>query len=138
MKLYLTGFFLLMAFGAIVGCSSRSPDEKMSWMSEKISNKLDLNEDQELKLKDLMAAFKEQKKAHADEEGKSQLKTMVLSEKLNHDALKGLFAKKQAKMNDSFEAVYPKLEAFHASLNPEQKKEVVEFFEKMSKKWNHH
>lgn len=125
---------LVLALGAM-SCKDKGPDAKIDWVEDKIVSKLDLNKEQEGKLHDLIIAVKDQRKAHkADSEtGKAKIKELILSERLKKDELKDLFNKKQTQMTASFDAVYPKLEAFHASLNSEQKQEAVEYLDKLSK-----
>lgn len=125
---------LVLALGAM-SCKDKGPDAKIDWVEDKIVSKLDLNKEQEGKLHDLVLAVKEQRKAHkADSEScKTRVKDMILSEKLQKDELKTMFSKKQEQMNTSFDAVYPKLEAFHASLTLDQKKDAVDYLEKISK-----
>lgn len=134
----ITGALLVM--GVATGCKSgaKGPEGKMNWITEKITDKLDLDKDQENKLRDLVQTVQEQRKAHR-EESKSQrdeLKAMILSEKLDKEAAQKLMDSRQAAMRQSFDPVFEKLQVFHASLKPEQKKEAVELMEKFGKRFH--
>ncbi|WPU67018.1 Spy/CpxP family protein refolding chaperone [Peredibacter starrii] len=130
----------LLVMGVAAGCKpgGKGPDGKMNWITEKITDKLDLDKDQENKLRDLVQTVQEQRTAHR-EQSKSQrveLKAMVLSEKLDKDAARKLMDNRQAAMRESFDPVFEKLQVFHASLRPEQKKEAVELMEKFGKRFH--
>src|SRR5437868_5671694 len=92
------------AMAGLVGCTPKSPEARMNWVAGKVTDKLDLNKEQEAKLKDLIEAINQQRIAHKSERKENQtlLKDMVLSEKLNHDVLRGLIEKKETGINASF------------------------------------
>ncbi|WP_408096000.1 Spy/CpxP family protein refolding chaperone [Peredibacter sp. HCB2-198] len=134
----ITGTLLVM--GVATGCKSggKGPEGRLNWITEKVTDKLDLDKDQENKLRDLVKTVQEQRKAHLDQ-SKSQhdeLKAMILSEKLDKEAARKLMENRQAAMREGFDPVFEKLQVFHASLRPEQKKEAVELMEKFGKRFH--
>ena len=130
----------LLVMGAFAtGCNSgKSPEGRMNWVAEKVTSKLDLDKDQESKLRDLIKAVQAEKTAHKEKNKaqRDELKAMILSDKLNKDATRKLMEARHTAMNESFDPVFEKLQIFHASLNPEQKKEAVLLMEKFGKRFH--
>lgn len=138
-KMVMFATFLLAVAGLATGCKSgkSSHEQKMNWVVEKVTDKLELDKDQENKLRDLVATVRETKKAQGEKyKGqKEELKTLLLSEKLDKAASRKLFDQRQTAMSESFDPVFEKLQVFHASLTAEQKKEAVKYLEKFEKRF---
>lgn len=138
-KMAMFAMFLLAVAGFASGCKpgKSTPEQKMNWVVEKVSDKLELDKDQENKLKDLVATAHEIKKTQGEKRKaqKEELKALLLSEKLDKTASRKLFDGRQQAMSESFDPVFEKLQVFHASLTAEQKKEAVKYLEKFEKRF---
>lgn len=128
---------------SVTGCSShhkRDPEKKMAKMEKKISSELDLNDDQEMKLKavfDAKKAIMEENKAQK-EMMLGEMQAMIKEPTLDRTKFKSLMDKKEtlheAKEDAFMERVYPKLATFHDSLTAEQREKAA----KCMKKHTHH
>lgn len=139
LKMALFAMFLIVVAGVVTGCKpgKSTPEQKMNWVVEKVTDKLELDKDQENKLRDLVATVHETRKAQS-EKRKAQteeFKALLLSEKLDKTASRKLFDQRQTAMSESFDPVFEKLQVFHASLTAEQKKEAVKYLEKFEKRF---
>lgn len=128
----------LFAIGSIgvlaTGCN-RSPEEKMTAISEKIADKLDFNDQQKVLLGDIT---NELKKDFAEEKSlrlakKEEFKNMLLADDLDKARIKGLIKERQARMDSKIDKYLDKVAALHKTLTPEQKKEILEKAEKFHK-----
>lgn len=110
---------------------------RMNWMVEKVTDKLELDKDQENKLRDLAKTIAHVKKSQREKRkaDKETLKNMILSEKLDKEAGRKLFDSHQEAHRQAFDPVFEKLQAFHASLTKEQKQEAVKYLEKFEKRF---
>lgn len=130
----------LLVMGAMAtGCKSgKNPEERANWITEKVTSKLDLDKDQESKLRDLVKAVQDERQAQREKNKaqKAELKEMILSDKLDKEATRKLMDTRHAAMKESFDPVFEKLQVFHASLKPEQKKEAVKLMEKFGKRFH--
>ena len=141
LKMFTFAMFLLAITGLATSCQSgkkhHKDDRKVTWMIEKVTNKLDLNQDQQEKFKDLVSSFREQKRVQAEKHKADfdGLKTMLLSDKIEKDKTLALMDKRQNAMREGFDPVFEKLQNFHSSLTAEQKKEAVKYLEKFEKRF---
>ncbi|WP_413288432.1 Spy/CpxP family protein refolding chaperone [Bdellovibrio sp. HCB337] len=126
---------MLLALGGIgviaAGCN-RSPEEKMTAISEKIADKLDFNDQQKGLLGDIT---NELKKDFAEEKSirnakKEEFKNMLLSDDLDKTKIKTLIKERQARMDSKVDKYLDKVAALHKTLTPEQKKEILDKVEK--------
>jgi Spy/CpxP family protein refolding chaperone len=131
---------ILLAIGGIgvmaAGCH-RSPEEKMTAISEKIADKLDFNDQQKALLADIIG---EMKKDFAEEKAlrqsmKGDFKTMILSDDLDKSKIKSLIKERQARMDSKVDKYLDKVAALHKTLTPEQKKEIIDKIEKVHRHW---
>lgn len=119
----------------LIGCD-RSPGQRADFLVKKISSKLDLDEIQKTKLIELKDAFQQARKRHqADKNAmRSEVKQLLLSDKISENSVKDLIAKKERIVGEEFPVVFAKFQDFHASLSKEQKEEAVALIEKFRKK----
>lgn len=129
---------ILLAIGGVgmiaAGCH-RSPEERMTAISEKIADKLDFNDQQKALLNDITS---ELKKDFADEKSlrdakKEEFKSMLLADDLDKAKIKNLIKERQARMDSKIDKYLDKVAALHKTLTPEQKKEILEKVEKFHK-----
>lgn len=119
------------------GCRNHSPEQRIAFVSEKIASKLDFNDQQKSLLKDItdevqkdMKEARERKKAGAEE-----IKSMISGDVLNKARVKELLQQRQEFIDSKMDKYIDKVAALHATLNPEQKKEILEKLEKFQGHW---
>ena len=102
-----------------------------------VNRELGLLDDQKAKLDDVKVTLLNIKKTHEADREKhlSDVKQLILSDKLDAAKVKALMAERQKMVDANFDTVFAKVSAFHASLTPEQKKKAAEFIDKISKEW---
>ena len=130
-----------LALTMVLGLSAcrSTPEEKAEFISERISDELELNDTQQtllntLKDKALLASktMKDNKK-----EMKSNLVTLISQPSIDHDQITLFMDSTMASMHTSVDDVIPSFIAFHASLSEEQKTQVINFIESHRKHHDH-
>ncbi len=130
-----------LALTMVLGLSAcrSTPEEKAEFISERISDELELNDTQQtllntLKDKALLAGktMKDNKK-----EMKSNLVTLISQPSIDHDQITLFMDSTMASMHTSVDDVIPSFIAFHASLSEEQKTQVINFIESHRKHHDH-
>lgn len=126
---------------AMVGCKGRghhgmSP-KHVEKMEKRIASKLDLNEAQKVKLSAITAELKKimAEKQSGRGEDIEFAKTQIKADKLNTAEIRSFLEQKQEDHVAIFERLSPKIVDFHASLNAEQKAEMVEFLDKVKERF---
>ena len=130
----------LTALGLLGSCRPRGPEQRAEWITDRISGKLYLNEQQKVKFNELKNTILEARSRHTGEhrQASQEIKAMILSEKLESQKIQRLIEKRQQIMKQEFDPVFAKLSEFHESLTPEQKREAVKLLEKFESRWHHH
>jgi hypothetical protein len=124
----------------LVACGHRhySPEERAEWVTERISDHLDLNKAQLAKLnavtEEFLADQKRFKQGH--DELIDQLIAEVKSPALNEGTLLNIVETRKAAVDAMAPRIIARLADFHASLNDEQKEKIVKKLEKI--KQHHH
>ncbi len=122
-----------LALTMVLGLSAcrSTPEEKAEFVSERISDELELTETQKallntLKDKALLAGktMKDNKK-----EMKGNFVALISQPSIDHDQITLLMDTAMASMHTRADDVIPSFIAFHASLTEEQKTQVVNFIE---------
>ncbi len=136
--------FSLIALASIfiaglAGCYNSGPEDKADWITAKISKKLDLDENQKLKLDELKnEVLNVRKETHNERDGHlKQVKEMIKGESLDKAEIKLLLTQKQEIFNKKSDIIIDKLIAFHASLKPEQKQLIINFIEERKEGHGH-
>jgi hypothetical protein len=126
----------LLLLGIFVACK-KTPEQKANYAVKKISRTLDLTDDQLEKLNalkdEVLAASKRQLTER--ESMFNEVKGLIVSDRLPEGEVKGLMVRKNQIRLEEFPSVFPKLQAFHASLSAEQKEEIVQIANKLYKKF---
>ncbi|WII70847.1 Spy/CpxP family protein refolding chaperone [Bdellovibrio sp. 22V] len=130
---------ILLAIGSVgflSGCH-KSPEERISAISEKIADKLDFNEQQKALLGDITS---EMKKDFAEEKNvrkgmKDTVKGLILADDLDKSRIKELIKARQARFDAKVDKYLDKVAALHKTLTPEQKKEMIDKIEKFHARW---
>lgn len=141
-KLFIS-FAIIASLGALImsGCSRHhhDPAEKAEWVVHKISKKMDLNDEQKIKLE---AVKDELMKHHAEHRQQKRMMldsliTEVQKPELNQTVLMDMVEHHKTMADKLAPGVIEKLAVFHASLDEEQKTELAEKLQKFKKHFNH-
>jgi Spy/CpxP family protein refolding chaperone len=121
----------------LAGCH-KSPEERITKISEKIADKLDFNEQQKVLLSDITT---ELKKDFAEEKAYKQsmqgeFKSMLLATDLDKAKIKETIKARQSRMDSKMDKYLDKVAALHKTLTPEQKNEILEKLEKLQNHWD--
>ena len=114
------------------GCFANSPEERAGWITDRIAYKLDLTDEQKVKLDAVKdEIMKNRETMHQDRlQHLPQVKELVTADTLDTLAIKELIQAKVNRVKSLSDPVLEKLVAFHASLTPEQKQKIADFLEK--------
>lgn len=130
---------MVFSFGGLAACN-KNKAQKAEYMVNKITKKLDLNDAQVKKLnviKDKVMTLHEKKK-DSKKEFHQKIKTLILSDKIDANEVKDLMAQRRNAIDEVLPEILPEVLEFHASLNGDQKKEIIEVMEKFKKKRGKH
>jgi Spy/CpxP family protein refolding chaperone len=119
------------------GCH-KSPEERITKISEKIADKLDFTDQQKVLLGDITT---ELKKDFAEEKAYKQsmqgdFKAMLLAPDLDKAKIKEAIKARQARMDSKVDKYLDKVAALHKTLSSEQKAEIIEKLEKFQNHWD--
>ena len=145
-KLFFGGLITILLGGGLIGCMghhNKTPEEKISYVAEKVTKKLDLNETQIINLKsltdELITAAKE---AKAHKQGTHQeLEALFSQPTLNQTRLQELVQEKTSRINDAAPNIIAAFAVFYDSLNAEQQAILLEKLKKCKddhRGWGHH
>ena len=121
------------------GRHHHDPEEKAEWIVHKVSKKLDLNDEQKVKLeavKDEFMRHHDVHKAHK-KEMYDKLIAEVVKPQIDQAVLLEMVDQHKTRVEEIAPGVIEKLAVFHASLNQEQKLELKEKLEKFKKRHVH-
>ena len=117
------------------GHHHHDPEDKAAWMVKKITRKLDLNEDQQTRLKAVSDEFFAHHRAQ-QEKNKQHIELLMAEARkpeLDKSALNDMFEEHQGQIRDLAPKIIDKLAIFHASLDDEQKEKLVDKLEDFKK-----
>lgn len=145
MKKFITITTLCLGLGSLAACKKNmSHAEKIDKISNKINSELELNTEQSEKLKELTSYLKlraqslKEKRKEKRISRKEFMKKQLLAEKINkqeiQDFINSNFMDRKANFDKDLSIILVKLENFHASLNENQKEELLELTEKFQRK----
>lgn len=122
-----------LALTMVLGLSAcrSTPEEKAEFVSERISDKLELSESQQALLNNLKDKALLAGKTMKDNktEMKSKLVALISQPSIDHDQITLFMDSAMATMHTGVDDVIPSFIAFHASLSEEQKTQVIDFIE---------
>lgn len=118
---------------------SQSPEKKAEWVVKKISNELNLDDNQKAKLNDIKSEFLTKHQSIGDMKSEiwDEMYKQVISEKIDEEKLNALFAEKETQFKDMRTFSISKFAEFHAMLTPEQRNELSEKMKKFKEKCPH-
>lgn len=118
---------------------SKSPEEKIEYFVEHVSDELDLTESQEIKVKNLAEEI--HKKIENQKSSTHEIYTVLLEEvksnTVDKEKLNSVVDNKLKKFNEMKPFFIDKFAEFHNILTPEQRTELAEKMEKMHKRMRH-
>ena len=139
----LTSAILLL--GGLTACGTRGPGgwsearvtEMRSKMVERISDKLDLNAEQKIKLDAVTAEMEAQRKAFRGNgaDPRDEIKTLIASDRFDRSKAQALLAQKTAAVQQQGPKVLTALADFYDSLTPAQQQQVRERLDKGRGGW---
>ena len=137
MKNLKRSLFLIIACGVVMAGCQKGPEQKAEYAVKKITKKLDLNESQEAKLREIKTMALETRKKYSEEkkEALSKVIDLINSEKLDEGVVRDLIERRRKVMESEFPRFFPKVQELHATLDSSQKEKLTSFIEKMQKKF---
>lgn len=109
----------------------RSPEQKAAFINGRISSKLDLNDDQEKKLKDVsdeIVDLASEFKALRDRDHEA-LVALVKSPEMDQAQVLAAFKEREAKIDAKLPGILAKVAELHKTLTDEQRTQIVEMIE---------
>lgn len=137
MKWFPRSFAFIFCALAAAGCRHGTPEHRAEFVVSKMARVLGLSPEQKAKLEDLKAAILS---VRTEGEGDrkqaiAEIRSAILSDRLDAGRAKAAIEKHQdlrrKRMESEFEAVFPKLAEFHASLTIEQKNKAVAWIDEL-------
>ena len=127
-------------YGGHGGWSAKSPEERAEFrakMVDRVSSRLDLNEDQKKKLSVLGDKLSEQRAALAGAgDPREQVRALVAGEKFDRAKAQALVGEKTAAVQARSPEVIAAAADFYDSLNPTQQQKVREFMQRRGGWWH--
>lgn len=136
MKLKNKIFLGLLALGSVAffaNCRHHSIEDRSKWVTGKISDKLDLDKNQEAqldKIRDEVVAKVKAQKPQRDQLAQ-EFQTLVKADKLDKTKLKDLQTKHDALHAEIENLVIDRMAELHASLKPEQREKAANAIQKL-------
>jgi len=128
---------VVAATATLTGCNRhhQDPEDRAEWMVHKISSKLDLDDSQKAKLEDVKIELMKHHKEHRVSKAEMMDKLLLEVKKptLDEDFLLEMVNQHKSRVEQAAPGVISKLVIFHASLNTDQKEELIEKLEKFKK-----
>lgn len=130
----------LSVVGLVAGlsaCGPKTPEERQAKMVERISDKLDLTQEQVPYAERMVASMmktREQLREHR-KENIADIRTMVMSDQMDKAQVNAMIDQKTAVLQANRDDMIDSLIAFHGVLTPEQKEEIDEKLEDIQEHW---
>ena len=131
---------LLAAFGLMAAKNYKdmTPDEIAMMIAERISDKLELDGEQEEKMHALIDEIKSTRNAvHKDKEADRQrVIEQLRSETIDQELILDIFAERHHAIEERAPKILAKFADFHNSLSDEQKEQIIEHLEEKHRRWH--
>ena len=134
----------ILAIGAlaVTACGHRhhDPAQRAEWMMERVSDHLDLNEDQQAKLRAIKTEFEAGMQQYHQQRQQlfDRLAENIESPTLDKQLLMEMVETRKQAYNEIAPRIIDKVIDFHASLNAEQKKKVADKMEHFREHFQDH
>ncbi|MFH1982919.1 MAG: periplasmic heavy metal sensor [Pseudomonadota bacterium] len=141
--LFGAGLLTVLAALTFTACYHKSPENRIGWMIEEVSDRLSLDAGQRERL-DAMAEeiLARRKQMHANHEALREIVMGELrKEHIDRSVIDGLVAEKRRQMDEMIDYLEDGVLAFHEMLTPEQREKLVAELEKLharTEKYGHH
>lgn len=134
LKKLLIGSLAFSLFLGLTGCN-KSPEERADKFADRVSDKLELNQAQEALLIDLKNSALEASLAlKANKQTMhSDFEDLISLNSIDQEQMNQFTDTNIELLHASIKSVVPSFVAFHASLNDEQKQQVIDFINKHKK-----
>lgn len=136
MRRLIAVFAVIGAAGIFAGCK-HSPEERVDKISARVASHLDMNDAQKALLNDLTTEIKKDLREAKDDrqQKRKDFVSIILADDLDETKVKEMINDRQSKMDEKVQKYLPKIKALHKTLTADQKKQIVEFSEKMNRHW---
>jgi len=116
------------------------PQERAEWMLQRVTDHLDLDEQQQAKLRAIKMEIETSVKKHREQQHQlfDRLAANIESPELDKALLMEIVETRKQAFDDTAPLIIDKLIEFHASLNPEQKKKVADKMEHFREHFQKH
>ena len=132
--------FLLSAFGLMAAKKYKdmTPEEMVAMIAERISDKLDLDAEQEEKMHAVIDEIKSTRDAvHKNKQADRQrVMEELRSEQIDQELLLDIFAERRDAIDERLPKILAKFADFHNSLSDEQKEEIIERVGEKHSRWH--
>ena len=136
-RILAVGLIGLAAGALFVGCRHhRSMEDRASWVTNRVSSKLDLDDKQEQTLERIKTELVAKYKSQAAERAKlgTDVEALVRSAQIDKAKVKELQTRHQALHNEMESLFAEKIVEFHAVLKPEQRNKAADIFREFREK----
>jgi Spy/CpxP family protein refolding chaperone len=141
-KIVFTALILAISALTITACGHRhhDPAQRAEWMIQRMTDQLDLNEEQQAKLRAIKTEFETSMKMHDEQRQQlfDRLAANIESPALDKQLLMEVVETRKQAYDDIAPRIVDKVIDFHASLNAEQKKKVAEKMEHFREHFQKH
>jgi Spy/CpxP family protein refolding chaperone len=131
---------LLSAFGLMAAKKYKemTPEEIVAMIAERISDKLDLDAEQEEKMHAVIDEIKATRDVvHKDKEAdRRRVIEELRSEAIDQELIMDIFTERQDAIEQRLPKILAKFADFHNSLSDEQKEEIIERLEEKHSRWH--
>jgi protein CpxP len=133
----------LVVVGSIIACSShRDPEHRAQWVLEKVGKKLELDETQQVQLKNVSEEILAARVAMKQQVGEDQLQLLALLEQptLDQDTVLTLIRSRTEDFNERAPDIVAAAGEFYDGLTVQQQSEVREFIQEHKgarRNWGH-
>jgi Spy/CpxP family protein refolding chaperone len=132
--------FLLSAFGLMAAKKYKdmTPEEMVAMIAERISDKLDLDAEQEEKMHAVIDEIKATRNAvHKDKEAdRRTVIEQLRSDEIDQELMLDIFTERHDAIEERVPKILAKFADFHNSLSDEQKEEIIERLEEKHSRWH--
>jgi Spy/CpxP family protein refolding chaperone len=132
-KIAVTAFILLISALTLTACGHRhhDPAQRAEWMVQRMTDSLDLNEEQQTKLRAIKAEFETGMQKYHDTRQQlfDRLAANIQNPELDKQLLMEVVETRKQAYDDIAPRIIDKVIDFHASLNAEQKKKLADKME---------
>ncbi len=133
-KVVFTILILALSALTITACGYRhhDPAQHAEWMVQRLTDQLDLNEEQQAKLRDIKTEFEASMEKYHDTRRQlfDRLAANIESPELDKQLLMEIVETRKQAYDDIAPRIIDKVIEFHASLNAEQKKKLADKMER--------